>query len=126
MFDALMRALHVPWWAPFLFWFGGYLAVAFWHIMNGYAQEYLGWRHAGRPGKIHKVLVRFHTGAHIQPEKSYGDEKRLRKVAGATTRATPEGAMVYWSPTTRRFRALRNNLATVIVLTVLSTMVIDP
>jgi hypothetical protein len=126
MSDAIMRALHVPWWVPFIFWFGLYLIYAFYYVVNGYAQEYMGWRHAGRPGKIHKVLVRFHTGAHIQPERSHGDEKRLKRTAGATTRATPEGAMVYWSPHSRRFRALRNNLAVIIILTVLSTMVSDP
>lgn len=126
MSDAIMRALHVPWWVPFIFWFGLYLLYAFYYIVNGYSQEYMGWRHAGRPGKIHKVLVRFHTGAHIQPERSHGDEKRLKRTAGATNRATPEGAMVYWSPHSRRFRAVRNNLAVIIVLTILSTMVGDP
>jgi hypothetical protein len=126
MTDALLRSLHVQWWVPFVIWFGWYILMVFWYIINGYGQEYMGWRHAGRPGKIHKVLIRFHTGAHVQPEKSYGDEKRLKRVSGSTNRATPEGAMVYWTPRTRKFRAVRNNLIVIVILTVLSTMVVDP
>jgi hypothetical protein len=41
--------------------------------------------------------------------KSHGDEKRLKKVAGASNRATPEGSIVYFTWMKRRHRALRNN-----------------
>ena len=125
MTDALLRSLNVPWWVPFVVWFGGYFFLTFWHVTNGYTRQLFG-SPLPHMGKIHKVIVRFHTGAHVQPEKSYGDERRLKRAAGATSRATPEGAMVYWSPKSQRFRAVRNNVATVIALTVLSTMVDDP
>jgi|SRR6516162_4540241 len=119
MTDALMRALHVPWWLPFLFWFGGYALVTFFYVVNGYAQEYLGWRHPGRPGKIHNVLIKFHTGAHIHPDKSYGDEMYRSRMSGS--RGT-----VYWTKRSRRFRAVRNNLIVFAVLLILSTMVAWP
>ena len=104
-----LRYLHVQWWVPFVVWFGLYIFVALGWIINGYSMEYLGWRHPGQPGKIHKVLVRFHTGAHIHPEKSYGDERRLRSIAGGSSRATPEGAIVYFAQRSRGYRAIRNN-----------------
>jgi hypothetical protein len=126
MIDGVMRLLHVPWWVPFIVWFGLYIFTAMGWVINGYAQEYLGWRHPGRPGKIHKVLVRFHTGAHVQPEKSHGDERRLRRVAGNVSRATPEGAMVYWTPHSRGFRAIRNNLIIFLTLVLLSLFVDYP
>lgn len=119
MSDALMRALHVPWWVPFIFWFGLYIAYAFYCIVNGYAQEYMGWRHAGRPGKIHKVLVRFHTGAHVHPDKSYGDETYRARMAGS--RGT-----TYWSKSSRRFRMIRNNVSVFVILVILSTMAVWP
>ncbi len=126
MIDGVMRLLHVPWWVPFAVWFGLYIFTACGWIINGYAQEYLGWRHPGRPGKIHKVLVRFHTGSHVHPDRSHGDERRLSRAAGGTNRATPEGQMVYWDPHSRPFRAIRNNLIIIGVLTVLSLFVDDP
>jgi hypothetical protein len=124
--DLGLRYLHVPWWVPFLVWFGLYIFTATGWIINGYAQEYMGWRHAGQPGKIHKVLIRFHTGAHVHPDRSHGDEKRLRRTAGSTTRATPEGAMVYWDRHSRPYRAVRNNLIIIVILVVLSCMADDP
>ena len=126
MIDGLLRALHVPWWVPFVVWYLLYALMAMGHMINGYAQEYLGWRHPGRPGKIHKVIYRFHTGLHVDPSRSYGDEKHLRRAAGNVTRATPEGLMVYFSPLKRWHRALRNNLAILAVLSVMACMVDDP
>jgi len=126
MSDAVMHALHVPWWVPFAFWFGLYFLTAFGWILNGYGMEYLGWRHPGRPGKIHRVLVRFHTGAHIHPDKSYGDERRLRSIAGSSNRATPEGAIVYFAQRSRGYRAIRNNVIVILVLVILSCMADSP
>jgi len=119
MIDAGLRALHVPWWVPFLVWFGLYGAAAFWYVCNGYAEEYLGWRHPGRPGKIHTVLVRFHTGAHVHPERSYGDERWRSKIARTSSTA-------HYNPHSRMFRAVRNNAIVFTVLLVLSCMVSFP
>ena len=93
--------------------------MVFWYVTNGYSQEYMGWRHAGRPGKIHKLLYRFHTGAHVHPDRSYGDES-------FRSRAVGQRGTVYWHPHGRAFRAVRNNLIVIIILTVMSTMVDDP
>jgi hypothetical protein len=111
-----LRALHVPWWVPFLVWFGLYGLSALWYISNGYGQEYLGWRHAGRPGKIHTVLVRFHTGLHIDKDRSYGDEAHRKRAAGGN-RGT-----VYWHARSRWFRAVRNNAIIFGILVLLSMM----
>jgi len=126
MTDIVLRHLHVEWWVPFAFWFGLYVFLAMGYLINGYAQEYLGWRHPGRPGKIHKVLLRFHTGAHIHPEKSFGDEKSIRRTAGGSSRATAEGTIVYFTPRSRGYRAVRNNLIVFVILVLLSCMAIDP
>src|SRR5215469_490230 len=102
MINAGLRALHVPWWVPFLVWFGLYSLWAFYVVVEGYAQEYLGWRHPGRPGKMHNVLVRFHTGLHVHPERSYGDERWRSRIARTSS-------TTHWSPHSRLFRAVRNN-----------------
>jgi hypothetical protein len=119
MTDFILRALHLPWWVPFPVWYGLYFLVAFWHITNGYGQEYLGWRHPGRPGKIHTILYRFHTGLHIHPDRSYGDESYRSRAVGS--RGT-----IYWHPHGRLFRFIRNNLAVFAVLTVAASMVSWP
>jgi len=124
--DYVLRHLHVQWWVPFVIWFGLYTFMAAGWMINGYAQEYLGWRHPGRPGKIHKVLYRFHTGLHIHPDKSYGDERLNRRTAGGSSRATAEGTIVYFTPRSRPYRAVRNNLAVFVILVLLSCMAIDP
>jgi hypothetical protein len=126
MTGLILRGLHVQWWIPFLVYFGLYIITASAWILNGYGQEYLGWRHPGRPGKIHRVLVRFHTGAHFHPEKSFGDERRLRSAAGGTKKATPEGTLVYFTPHSRLYRAIRNNLAVFTVLVLLSCLAFAP
>jgi hypothetical protein len=126
MIDGVMRFLHLPWWVPFVVWFSIYTFWASGAIINGYAQEYMGWRHPGRPGKIHKVLLRYHLGLHAHPDRSHGDERRLKRTAGATNRATPEGQMVYWDPHGRPFRVIRNNLVVIVVLSVLAGFVDSP
>jgi hypothetical protein len=126
MSDFALHALHAPWWVPFVFWFGLYIVMACAWILNGYGQEYLGWRHPGRPGKIHRVLVRFHTGLHIHPDRSYGDERLSRRTAAGTSRATAEGNIVYFTPRSRGYRALRNNLIVIVVLVILSCMADSP
>ena len=119
MIDAGLRALHVPWWIPFIVWFSLYTISAFWYVVNGYGQEYMGWRHAGRPGKIHKILVRFHTGAHLHPDRSYGDEIGRSRLTGS------RGA-VYYVGSKRWQRAIRNNAAIFAILVFLSCMVSWP
>jgi len=121
-----MRHLHLPVWFPFVFWFLLYTGWAMAAIINGYAQEYLGWKHPGRPGKIHKVLVRFHTGLNIHPDKSYGDERRNKRTAGGSGRATAEGTIILFTPRSRRYRFVRNNLIVIFIWLILSFMVVNP
>jgi len=120
MIDAGLRFLHVLWWIPFIVWFGLYAIWAFSAVVNGYGQEYMGWRHPGRPGKIHKILVRFHTGAHMHPDRSYGDEVGRSRIAGGGRGA------VYYVGSRRWQRALRNNGIVFCILVILSSMVAWP
>jgi hypothetical protein len=126
MIAAILHALHVPAWICFVIIFAAYFLAVGWWMINGYAMEYMGWRHPGQPGKIHKVIYRWHTGLHIDPKRSYGDEKHLRRASGSMTRVTPEGLMVYFSPMKRGHRALRNNLITILWLVFASLMSISP
>lgn len=94
--------------------YGAYGLLVFVTLVNGYTREVIGHRHGSR---LHRFFWQVHTGLHINPRRSYGDDPHLKRAAGATNRATPEGLMVYWTPRSRRYRAARNNL---IVLAILS------
>src|SRR5207344_1735879 len=76
-------------------------------------------------GRIHHVVFNFHTGLPVQ-RKSHGDERKLRKAASDTRRATPDGLMVYYHPWPRWARALRNNLIIVAWLMSSCGMAIAP
>lgn len=92
-------------------------------VSNGVWREVTGRGH--RPDKLHSILWRLHTGLHGNPFRSYGDEKRLKRTAGGTSRATPEGAMIYWTPWSRPMRAARNNGIVFLILFWLAGMVAD-
>src|SRR5262249_43254023 len=91
-------------------------------LVNGTWREVTGRGH--RKDHLHEILWRLHTGLHGNPFRSYGDEKRLKRTAGATNRATPEGTMIYWHPWPRPLRALRNNVIVFMLLLWLSGMVV--
>lgn len=86
----------------------GYSLVAVYFIVDGYTREVLG-RTRGR--RLHRFFFQLHTGLHINPAKSYGDDARLKKTGGGNNRATPEGLTIYFSRLKRRGRAVRNNIA---------------
>lgn len=125
MTDALLRALHVPWWVPFVVWFGGYAIMAGAWLSNGYYAELFG-SPLPHKGRIHKVVYNFHTGLPVKNMKTSGDKRHLKRVAADSRRATPEGETVLWHKWPRWLRALRNNLIIVAVLLILSCMVDDP
>jgi hypothetical protein len=99
---------------PFFFWslmmIVYYVAVGA-VIGDGYFRSLIGHSHGSghSHSKLHIVLWQIHSGMHVNPNRSYGDEARLKRAAGATNRATPEGAIVYFTRWKRGRRALRNN-----------------
>lgn len=110
MISALLRAVHAPAWVVFPVIFGFYILMAGWWLINGYTRELFG-SPLPHMGRIHKVVYNFHTGLPVHNMKTTGDQKRLRRIAGNTSRATPEGITVYFSRLKRWQRALRNNAA---------------
>jgi len=112
--SALLHTLRV--WSYPLTLVGYYLAAAM-ATFDGVFRELMG--HHGRHSKLHRLLWQWHTGMHVHPFRSYGDEKRLKRTASSSQRATPEGSIVYWSKWKRPHRAARANLITVAVLSTL-------
>lgn len=92
-------------------------------IVNGYFRELVGHNHGH--AKLHRVLFQYHTGLPIDPQRSHGDERRLKRVAGASNRATPEGAIVYFTHLSRRFRAGRNNGIVILILTFVYGLIVS-
>jgi hypothetical protein len=78
-----------------------------------------------RHSHLHKLIWQWHSGSHIHPFRSYGDESRLRKTASASNRATPEGAIVYWSKWKRRHRVLRNNAISTLFICFIYGLIAD-
>jgi hypothetical protein len=85
-----------------------YHVMAFSIWFNGMWRELLG--HGHRKSHLYEIIWALHTGGRGNPFTTYGDEKKLKKTAGATNRATPEGKIVYWHPRSRTYRTVRNNL----------------
>jgi hypothetical protein len=126
MLSFALRQLHLPWYWVFVVIFGLYALWLLWTIGFGYAHEITGWRHPGRPSRMHRLLFQIHTGLHLDSKRTFGDEAHLKKAAGNTNRATPEGLAVYWTPTKRWHRALRNNAIVAAWLSAWAGMAIDP
>jgi hypothetical protein len=126
MIGLLLRSLHLQDWVVFVVIYGLYAFWALWTVGFGYAHDITGWRHPGRPSRMHRLLFQVHTGLHLDPKRTYGDEAKLKKTAGDTTRATPEGLAVYWTTTTRWQRAIRNNALVATWLTAWCGIIIDP
>ena len=120
-----LRAVHAPVWIVFAVIFGLYILTVGWWMLNGYTRELFG-SPLPHMGRIHKVVYNFHTGLPVKNMKSHGDGRHLKKVAGSTSRATPEGATVYFTPWKRWQRALRNNAIIIIWLLSSCGMAIDP
>lgn len=120
-----LRAAHAPVWVVFAVIFGLYILTVGWWMLNGYTRELFG-SPLPHMGRIHKVVYNFHTGLPVRNMKSHGDGRHLKKVAGSTNRATPEGATVYFTPWKRWQRALRNNSIIIIWLLSSCGMAIDP
>jgi hypothetical protein len=116
MLALFLRQLHLPPIIVFGVVFLGYISIVTFRIGEGFVREITGWRHPGQPSRLHRLLFNWHTGQHISLQRTYGDERRLRRAAGSSTRATPEGQTVYWHPWKRWHRALRNNLITFVWL----------
>ncbi len=95
-------------------------------VLDGYTREILGHQHGHGHSKLHRVLWQWTSGSHINPNRSYGDEKRLKKTASNSTRATPEGSIVYWSKFGRGKRALRNNGISVGILSLMFWLLVAP
>ena len=91
---------------------------------DGYFRQIIG--HSHHHSHIHKLIWQFHTGLHIDPMRSYGDEKRLRKSAASTNHATPEGAIVYFTTWTRGKRAARRNLIVIGILSLIFGLLVNP
>lgn len=82
-------------------------------VIDGNFKELIGPHHS----HVHRLVWQYHTGLYIHPNRTYGGEKRLKRTAIASNRATPEGSIVYWSPKTRINRALRRNGIVVGIIT---------
>src|SRR5579872_1740994 len=98
-----------------------YLIMVIVSLGNGLWYEMTGRHKHG----LYRFLWQMHTGLHIDPRRSYGDEKRLRRTAGGNNRATPEGAIVLWHPWNRWQRALRNNVILMLSMVWLAGMISD-
>jgi hypothetical protein len=103
MTSTALRYAGFPAWVNLLVIVGLYFTWASLTIINGYIREVTGWRHAGRPSRMHRVLWHWHTGLHLHPERTYGDENwRKRQLASGRSG-------VIYNPTKRWVRVLRNN-----------------
>lgn len=121
MDSAILGALMPP---PSWIWIGLvvlYYVGATMAVLDGYFRELVGHkRHGGHShDHLHRVLWQWHTGLHIDPRKSFGDERRLSRTAASATRSTPEGSIIYWTRLPRPVRALIRNGITVGALTFL-------
>lgn len=125
MFAAVLHAIHAPVWLVFVAIFGLYICTVSWWMINGYTRELFG-SPLPHMGRIHKVVYNFHTGLPVRNMKSHGDQKHLKRIAGNTSRATPDGSTVYYTPWKRWQRALRNNAGIVAWLLASCGMAIDP
>src|SRR5712691_1996806 len=126
MLVLILHSMHLPAGTVFGVVFAGYPFIVLWVILNGYVREVTGWHHPGRPSRMHRLLFQIHTGLHIGTHRTYGDEKRLNRAAANTSRATPEGLAVYFSPLRRWQRALRNNIIIVVLLGIVCGMTTYP
>lgn len=102
--------MDLPWPYPAYVVLGLYVLYILFVILNvadGYAREVFSRR---RNDRSHRFFWQLHTGLHISPTRSYGDEGRLKRTSAANNRMTPEGLVVHWSRRSRRGRAARNNL----------------
>lgn len=91
-------------------------------VIDGNFKELMGPHHS----HVHRLVWQYHTGMYIHPNRTYGGEKRLKKTAISSNRATPEGSIVYWSPKTRLNRALRRNGIVIGTITFLLGLVWTP
>lgn len=110
---------------PFLLVWALYIVGAGWVMLAGYGRELTGWRHPGRPSRVHMLLFQIHTGRNIDTRRTYGDEARLKRAVGVLNRATPEGQLIYFHPWQRWQRILRNNLIVLGFLTAIAGMMAD-
>src|ERR1043166_4682664 len=94
-----------------------YYFVVLWAVIGGFTKDIMGHKHTHE--HMHRVLWQWHTGQHVHPHRSYGDEKRWKRTASSATRATPEGQIVYWAKLKRPHRALRNNAISIAGITFL-------
>jgi hypothetical protein len=125
MIAEALRAAHAPDWIVFVVIFGLYICTAGWWMINGFTRELFG-SPLPHMGRIHKVVYNFHTGLPVHNMKSHGDQRKLKRVAGSTSRATPDGSTVYFTPWKRWQRALRNNIIVTCWLLASCGMAIDP
>ena len=125
MIAEALRAAHAPDWIVFVVIFGLYICTAGWWMINGFTRELFG-SPLPHMGRIHKVVYNFHTGLPVHNMKSHGDQRKLKRVAGSTSRATPDGSTVYFTPWKRWQRALRNNVIVTCWLLASCGMAIDP
>jgi hypothetical protein len=101
-----------------------YLVLVLIVMVNGAVYETLGIGHK-RHARAMRTMWRYHTGLHFSRSGSYGDEAKLKRTAGASNRATPDGRIVYYARWNRPRRALRNNLIVLLVLAWMYGMVLD-
>jgi hypothetical protein len=116
----ILRTLHVPPFWVFVVVFGLYFVYTGWVILAGFMREITGWKHPGQPSRMHRVMWQLHSGLHIHPGKSYGDESSRTKTYGGGQRA------IYYSPWKRWHRAVRNNLIVLCCLCSTCGMAIAP
>jgi hypothetical protein len=100
-----------------------YTMAAVYLVVDGYLREVSGHR---RGRTLHRVFFQAHTGLHINPSKSYGDDARLKRTGGGNNRATPEGLTIYFSKLKRRGRAVRNNIIIYSFLMLCVAFVVNP
>lgn len=103
-----------------------YFSIAFCVTIVGYVNEVTGRRRENHGSLTHRFFWQLHSGLHVNPMRSYGDEGRLKRTGGGNARATPEGRIVYFSKLKRRGRAIRNNIAVVVFLTLAWAFLADP
>ena len=125
MISGLLRATHAPVWVVFAVIFGLYICTTGWWMINGYTRELFG-SPLPHMGRIHKVVYNFNRPSRQERRSPHGDQRHLKRVAGAVNRATPDGATVYFTPWKRWQRALRNNSIIVAWLLISCGMAIDP
>jgi hypothetical protein len=104
MTELLLKNSHLPALQMFGIVFGVYFIILGTTLINGYGREITGWRHAGRPSRMHQVMFRIHTGLHLHPDRTYADERARNRLVGGKTSGS------YYHPWKRWHRAVRNNL----------------